>query len=216
MTTYRALLEDDEVLVIYGASGDAHAEFSSDGIKLFDDSGNVTFDTDAETGDLTAVGTFQNYLTGDGVQISKSTLNQIRGETSGFQSFLVFAANGVTLFWDNILTGNFISVDSTDLGVFTDEIRLRAVKQGRGFCSWEQRAAEVLATGARGYGVMYGGVTKLTNVPSSITFTTEGTDSNVSSVAAADITLRGFRYTVMPTATGVLLRASRSFVTVGN
>lgn len=75
MTVYRPLLEDDEVLVIYGTSGDAHAEFGSDGIKLYDDSGDLTFHAESETGDLSISGAL---VTGGTIQTSEPVEGEIR------------------------------------------------------------------------------------------------------------------------------------------
>jgi hypothetical protein len=94
------------------------------------------------------------------------------------------------------------------------DIRLESSFQGRGYCSVAAYNDNATARNF-GHGVMYGGVNILTNVPSSITFTLVGTDLNMSSPAAGDITTRGFRFQILidPNANG---RASRTFVTVGN
>jgi len=103
---------------------------------------------------------------------------------------------------------------STDALWDIDEIRLASSRQARGYCAHRSPAIGA-ASAVWGNGVTYGGITKTTNVPSSITFTLVGTDANVSSVAAGDISNRGFRFDVTQTSANVVTRASRTYVTVG-
>lgn len=183
----------------------------------------------ADLGTVTA-GSYQTAGSGTYWKISSTSNDLIQGFLSGIANpslFQVSAAGGTRRL--NIHspydTGDLATVQlQLDAGVLESgqvvrfgagEQELLAGFQGRGFCA-------VIAyndnAGARsfGHGVMYGGVTKLANVPSSITFTTVGTDTNISSgPTAGDIGIRGFRFQadINATAAG---RASRTYVTVGN
>jgi hypothetical protein len=96
----------------------------------------------------------------------------------------------------------------------TSELKLSAGYQARGYCA--VRGYNAAGAGSNfGSGMTYGGMTTLTNTPSSITLTTVGTDVNINSSAVADISIRGFRFDAS-IATASNGEASRTFVTVGN
>lgn len=126
------------------------------------------------------------------------------GQLTG-QIQLISAASGSNQIYLGAATGD-IFIDAADTRLVGHEMR--------GFCA--VRAYNDNASARNfGHGVMYGGVARGSNVPSSVTFTTAGTDLNTSSPTATDITLRGFLFEVSVNATSAG-RMSRSFVTVGN
>lgn len=124
------------------------------------------------------------------------------GQVSG-QLFLISAASGSSHI---DLIADDIKIDAADTRLINNEMR--------GFCSVRVYNDNASARNF-GHGVMYGGVARANNVPSSITFTTAGTDLNTSSPTATDITLRGFLFEVSVSANSAG-RMSRSFVTTGN
>jgi hypothetical protein len=202
------------------------------GFFVWDENDNQLIALDAENLSHLLVGTFRNALEGTHWEISSSDVNLIQGYLDGFEhpgqitvgpgqddaGFLGITSPGSALLSarSSLLLYGAIGGASKYAQWSTGEIELLQGNEAHGYCAWRQPAAEVLGTQNRGYGVMYGGVSKTQNTPSGITFTTVGTDANVASATAQDITNRGFRFAVAATATGVALEAKRTFVTVGN
>lgn len=200
-------------------------------ISIYDASNELVVDLNAETLSHLLVGTFKNALSGTRMEIMSGFLNEIRGYVDGADepgrlttSWSDFVSLGAIRLYAPRDTGMteaaFHVMSQSGVGASAsfavDEIYLASGYQAKGFCTAQLPAAAVTAAGAAAAGpATYGGVSQLRNVPSSITFTTVGTDSNVASVSANDIGLRGFRFAVTSAAAG-LLRATRTFVTVGN
>lgn len=80
----------------------------------------------------------------------------------------------------------------------------------KGRCGLQTAAGSVLAGDVRGEGVTF--VLNKSSAPGSVTFTTVGSDANVSSVSATDITQRGFMFKMTASAGATLTRANRDFV----
>ncbi len=198
---------------LYADEGAARMEYREDGLYGYDAAGNQTFIFDPATGNITAVGIYKNALTGTRIEIHNAVLNEIRSYdiSNSIIARLVLSGNLVSLYQGDGVYGIQIS-GLGDLIFLTEEIVLAAGKQARGQCGV---AANVGAAGQRrGHGVTYGGVSRTTNVPIGVTFTPVGTDSNVATFDAIDITNRGFLCRAEALASGEI-KASRTYVTTG-
>lgn len=184
----------------------------------------------ADLGTVTA-GTYKTAPSGTRWEISSAIANQIDGivatnDNGGYFQiadseltlvgpFDTGQSQGViTLIAGTFPVGGVVLGGGGSLFINTAESQLINNQQARGYVS--HRAFNYGAAGRdHGVGTTYGGVTTLTNVPSSITLNTVGTDTGVSGVGATEISIRGFRFefTVAPGVTG---KATRHYVTVGN
>jgi hypothetical protein len=189
----------------------------------------------ADLGTVTA-GTYKTASSGTRWEISSAVADLVRGYLSGITNpgFLsVQATKALTIQapWESGDTNVDITMaahatpalaeirlDASSVGRFyvdAAEIQLGTGAQARGYCAIQAYNGHATLARSFGNGVMYGGVSTLTNVPSGITFSTVGTDQNVSSIIASDIDVRGFRFNcdIAAAAQG---RVTRTFVTVGN
>lgn len=176
----------------------------------------------ADLGTVTA-GSYATAASGTRWVMSSAVVNELQGFVSGVSTSgkVVIAGSPPQI----LLVSPFTtSADQASLTLLTQasptalwvaaEQKLSSGYQARGYCAVRASNSEA-GTRVFGSGVTYGGMTQLTNTPSSVTFTTVGTDSNVTAVAAADVSTRGFRFdaTISANLNGA---ASRTYVTVGN
>jgi hypothetical protein len=202
------------------------------GIEAFDSGGSKTVDINSDGSSHVLVGTFKNALSGNYWEISSAALvAYLQGHVATNDDVGYIAVSDRNM--DIVPPGDtadevgsihlYSGATSTDAMVrlvaglveyLADEQQLGSGWQARGFASI--RAYNATGTGRDfGHGVTYGGVSRLQNVPSSITLTSAGTNSNVSNVQAVDFDVRGFRFqaTIDANTGGV---ATRTYVTVGN
>ena len=163
-----------------------------------------------DSGNLDVLATFRSGATGERVEISTTSgRNVIKGYNSAgawqgsltynFSSVYLTAAAG-----SEIYAATAIYLDGPDISVHSG-ISLR------GYCGIQQAGGQVGAGETFGQGETWGGVNKTAGVPSSVTFTTVGTDSNVSSVAASDFNERGFMFKATSNVAGTFLSAKRTY-----
>lgn len=165
-----------------------------------------------DTGALVGIGTWKNSSGSTRIEISTADLPTISLWWGG-QAGRVWAASGVLgLECPGAGTKPALYLQDSGLEFQIEADEIVGAYPGKGRCGLQVPASVVGAGEIWGEGVSYSGVTKLNSVPSSVTFTTVGTDSNVASVTASDFSARGFMFKMTTNAAGTFTRANRDFV----
>lgn len=178
--------------------------------KLDDDA--VTTPKLDDSGNLVVLASFKNAVSGERIEISS---------VSGRNVITGYDSSGVA---QGTVTFNFSSVYLTSgsgsgrlqasaSAVYLDgpDISVHSGFALKGYCGVQQAGAQVGAGETFGQGQTWGGVNKTASVPSSLTFTTVGTDSNVASVSASDFDERGFMFKATSNVAGTFLSAKRTY-----